>query len=192
LFNVFFVLVTIIFIVILYIQTNNQNVLINSYNGWIYADSRRLGLSLVLIIDADYIIGITNGLLKNEFISTKIFKQHILSFIAQFKECHEMLLDAEEHGTVMGRNSDFDKWNFIDRCEIPSDLQLNLYPLKGSLILEGNVEGTLTGNTIDPVLSLPSLTFRCNIMNNLKQKFEISEQLEIVYPNEIDSITNLN
>jgi hypothetical protein len=60
--------------------------------------------------------------LKNEFILINNFKQLILSLIDQFKECNKMLLDVEEHETVTDFNSDFDKWNFIDRCQMQSDL----------------------------------------------------------------------
>jgi hypothetical protein len=66
--------VTMIFIVILCIQANNQNVLMYSYSGWIYAVSRRFGVSLVLTIGADHTIGISNCVLKNEFILINNFK----------------------------------------------------------------------------------------------------------------------
>jgi hypothetical protein len=44
---------------------------VNSYSGWKYADNRQLALSLSLIDDTEYLIGINSGLFHYEFIPKK-------------------------------------------------------------------------------------------------------------------------
>jgi hypothetical protein len=107
--------------------------MINSFSGWAYSNFRRLGLSLLLVIDTEYVIGRKNGL-EIEFLDQTKLKDDIKINIENLEKNKNILFDSTDYLSIIGLNADFDKLNLESRCIIPSNISnLKEYYECGSL-----------------------------------------------------------
>jgi hypothetical protein len=155
----FFVFSIIGFIFIVYYLAANQNFMMHSFFKWFYADYRRLGLSLVLISDLEYLIGQNKGFLE-EFIPKQLMKEHISATINSLQGTTGIIIGSSGHLPIIGINAEYDNWNLNDRCPIPTNMSnLREYYQCASLLKNYNLVITLTQliyQTIDNELFLTS------------------------------------
>jgi class 3 adenylate cyclase/PAS domain-containing protein len=116
-FDIFFILLNLIFILIFYFIINSQNSRINNLSGWMLLNYRRLGQSLRILFDVTLLIDISKEQIKINYIELEFLQQDILKLSDRILQENSFLLGKGHLPSIIGENQEFDKLNIETICD---------------------------------------------------------------------------
>jgi hypothetical protein len=111
-----FILSTTAFILIVFFITNSQNINLRNLNKWNLAQARRMSLSLFILSEITFLIGLTNNRFTASYFNIVYTANHLQQTIEKLTVANNDLLGSNDIPSIMGMDSELDKYNFYNIC----------------------------------------------------------------------------
>jgi hypothetical protein len=115
--NLIFVLITIGMFLMIFLTTYYEKKAIQNNLTYTFLDYRRLGLSMVALIDATLYLANYHKILNDRFISAEYFKNNLNLITTSLHNTNHNLLGTSNYSSVMGEYPELDKYNLYNICD---------------------------------------------------------------------------